>query len=527
MRYATKNGRSNGHSLEIAKHHMAARRKSTSGGGGGSGLGLGAKCGLVVGVTTGLSLAVLAMLASSNIAKITKEAAESRGYALAIAIAAPGADGWFVEKESDNESKTFTRRGASTRLRDLLDHGALSAWIAGPNSVSLRLHKDEFKSSKSGGQRGKAQYVTGSWLGRDVRVFQARLKDKNDQPVGVANVMFAESAFEASGGVLFWLLALVGAAAGVGAGFFASSLYTNPLRDLAQSVSRLSRGNLNYRSQHRGNDELGRLSRALETMCDTLAEGEEAQERLGMIARENELLGELQSAMQPEHVPSTEGFEAVAVQLRGADSGSDLYDAVPLDGGKLALFVASTSARGALGALLAGMTRAYLRSALERDGDVGEALRATNRNLAGGMRKGMHVTCQVAVLDPSKGQATVYIAGHRAPFYACRGGEVSVVHGEGLALGLDAGPVFDRRLEEVIVDMPQGTRIVLTTLGTYDFDTASGEAFGVERFQELVRKQAPKNSQAFLNLVLGALDIELGDEERVSDATIVTAKRML
>lgn len=499
---------------------MGARRKSGSGGGG---LGLGAKCGLVVGITTALLMALLSFFASSRIGKATVEAAEERGFALAIALAAPGEDGWFVEKDG----KVFTRRGASKRLRDLLDQGALTAWIEGPKGTTLRLHADEFKSSGSGDVRGKAQYVTGGWLGRSVRVFESRLLDKNDASIGKAAIMFPEEAFSGGGSALFWLLTLVGACVGFAAGSFASSLYTNPLRDLAQSVSRLSRGNLNYRSQHRGNDELGRLSRALETMCDTLAEGEEAQERLDSIARETELLGELQSAMQPKTLPSTEGFEAVAVQLRGSDSGSDLYDAVPLEGGKLALFVASTSARGALGALLAGMTRAYLRSALERDGDVGDALRTTNRNLAGSMRKGMHVTCQVAVLDPAKGQATVYIAGHRAPFYACRGGEVSVVHGEGLALGLDAGAVFDRRLEEVIVDMPQGTRIVLTTVGTYDFETAAGEDFGVERFQELVRKQAPKNSDAFLNLVLGSLDVELGDEERMSDATIVTAKRML
>ena len=502
---------------------MAGRRNA----GGGGGLGLGLKCGLVAGAATAIMLVIVTLTATSIAKRRGGELALEKGYTAALALAAPGSDGWFVEQ---NE-KLLARRGSQARLRELVEAGALTAWIDGPNGVSLRLHKAEFQRSDTGGKSGNAQYVRGSWAsGRSVRVFQSKLFDKKGGASGWANVMYDERTFSSGAGnmgTMLWLLTLVGAFVGLGAGFFASSLYTKPLADLAQSVSRLSRGNLNYRAQHRGNDELGRLARALETMCDTLAEGEEAQERLDLVERETELLAELQTAMQPKEVPSTEGFEAVAVQLRGSDSGSDLYDAVPLSGGRLALFVASTSARGALGALLAGMTRAYLRSALERDDDVGEALRATNRNLSQGMRKGMHVTCQVAVLDPEKGQATVYIAGHRAPFYACRGGDVSVVHGEGLALGLDAGPVFDRRLEEVIVEMPQGTRIVLTTVGTYDFVGEDGEEFGVDRFQELVRKQAPKNSEAFLNLVLGTLDVELGDEERFSDATIVTAKRMI
>lgn len=501
---------------------MAARRNA------GGGIGLGLKCGLVTGAVTGVLLAVLTLLATSTLRKATVEAVMDRGFASTLALAAPGADGWFVEQGD----KIVTRRGGQARLKDFVDVGAVTAWLTGPQAAQLRLHTADVELPASPvvlASSGTAECVVGSFGGEAVRVFRAPLVDKGGVPVGKAQVAWLASDFNGAGSLsgLLWLLTIVGALIGVGAGFLASSFYTKPLGDLAQSVSRLNRGNLSYRATHRGNDELGRLSRALEAMCDTLAEGEEAQERLGKIERETELLAELQTAMQPKEVPSTEGFEAVAVQIRGADSGSDLYDAVPLEGGRLALFVASTSARGALGALLAGMTRAYLRSALEHDDDVGAALRSTNRNLAKGMRKGMHVTCQVAVLDPGKSRATVYIAGHRAPFYACRGGEVSVVHGEGLALGLDGGPVFDRRLEEVIVDMPQGTRIVLTTVGTYDFTDEQGADFGVDRFQELVRKQAPKNSEAFLNLVLGALDAQLGDHERQLDATIVTAKRMV
>ncbi|MCB9881354.1 MAG: SpoIIE family protein phosphatase [Planctomycetes bacterium] len=501
---------------------MATRRNA------GGGIGLGLKSGLVVGAVTCVLLSIMAAIANSSGKQAHLDAAMQRGYAAALALAAPGVDGWFVEQND----KLVSRRGSQARIKEVVDTGAVTAWLDGPGDTKLRLHTSDVEIASTPivyGSSGNVDCVAGRMSGSDLRVFRARLVDKGGAPAGTANIAWYDSDVTKGPGsaVLLWILAIVGGLAGIGAGFLASSFYTKPLGDLAQSVSRLNRGNLNYRATHRGNDELGRLSRALETMCDTLAEGEEAQERLGLIERETELLAELQTAMQPKEVPSTEGFEAVAVQLRGSDSGSDLYDAVPLDGGRLALFVASTSARGALGALLAGMTRAYLRSALEHDDDVGAALRSTNRNLAQSMRKGMHVTCQVAVLDPAKSQATVYIAGHRAPFYACRGGDVSVVHGEGLALGLDAGAVFDRRLEEVIVDMPQGTRIVLTTVGTYDFVDESGEDFGVDRFQELVRKQAPKNSEAFLNLVLGSLDIALGDGERMLDATIVTAKRMV
>ena len=176
---------------------------------------------------------------------------------------------------------------------------------------------------------------------------------------------------------------------------------------------------------------------------------------------------------------------------------------------------------------MATLARSLLHAYLDSGVAPKEALFRTNRQLSRGMRKGLHLTAQLVVLDPEKSRATVYIAGHRAPFYSCRAGEVQVVHGEGLALGLDKGPVFERRLEEVNVDMPPGTRIVMTTVGTYEFETESGKSFGVDSFQGLVRKHAPKNTEAFLSLLLGQMEgFEAGEGGRELDAILVTAKRM-
>jgi sigma-B regulation protein RsbU (phosphoserine phosphatase) len=313
----------------------------------------------------------------------------------------------------------------------------------------------------------------------------------------------------------------------LGVSFVLAGQITGPLRALVQAVSRINKGNLSYRSTMRRRDELGQLSRALEDMVDNIAAGEEAYEKVLEHESEVQMATELKNALLPKQLPSGDGFEVAALHTPGTRGVADFYDAVPLEGGRAALIVASSSGKGALGVQVATLARSLLHAYLDSGVDPKEALFRTNRQLSRGMRKGLHLTAQMAVLDPARSRATVYVAGHRAPFYSCRAGEVQVVHGEGLALGLDKGPVFERRLEEVNVDMPPGTRIVMTTVGTYEFETSQGKKFGLDAFQSLVRKHAPKNTEAFLSLVLGQMQSSEDEQDgRELDAILVTAKRM-
>lgn len=508
---------------------MAVRRSTPT-----HGLGIGARFALAVGGGVAGMLFLYAAVVLASAGSSLEEKIDALGVQASRALAAPGPGGWLMEGE---DGKPVARRGTRKGIENVIGDRryVLSAYIQDEKGVPrVRHYKGEFRPAAGGGSFGRTKVAHGTYTSGNftwpARLYQTPLLDRKGHAAGTANVIVAEAVISDALARLrtnILLISVLVIALTVGVTIGMASLVTSPLRALVQAVSRINRGNLHYRSTTRSRDEVGQLAVAIEEMCVGLREGEQAWERLDAAQEEARLLGELQTALLPRTLPEVGGFEVDAAHLGGTESGADIYDAVPLQDGRLALIVASTSRRGALGALLAAMTRAYLRGYLEDSGNADRALKATNRNLAQGMRQGLHVTCQVAVLDPKGSRATVFIAGHRAPFYACRGGEISVVHGEGLALGLDRGEVFDRRLEEVVVEMPPGTRIVLTTVGTYEFEGASRQRFGVDRFQELVRKHAPKNSDAFLNLVLGALEAHLGDGERASDATLVTAKRMV
>jgi hypothetical protein len=97
----------------------------------------------------------------------------------------------------------------------------------------------------------------------------------------------------------------------------------------------------------------------------------------------------------------------------------------------------------------------------------------------------------------------------------CAAGRVTQTHAEGLALGLDEGPVFEKGLRSTVVPVSQGVRLVV----------ANDAAHRLEEFEELIAEHSPKHTAPFMNMVLGALEGNAGEAGLREDVVLLTAKR--
>jgi sigma-B regulation protein RsbU (phosphoserine phosphatase) len=231
----------------------------------------------------------------------------------------------------------------------------------------------------------------------------------------------------------------------------------------------------------------------------------------------------------PEKTPVVRGYE-VASHSASADSvGGDLFDTIENAAGTQALtvFVAGISARGVPGAMLMTMARAYLHQAFETQLSPAEALKIANKSITRDMRRGLFVTVLAASLDPTTGRVRVACAGHKAALlhYKALPQKIETVHPEGIALGFDPGPVFDRTIQEAEITLGPGDRIVLSNAGVAALANAEGQELGEAGFVALVSKHAPKVSEAFCQLLGSDLDRYRGESPLVEDVVIVTIKR--
>ncbi|MHC4816826.1 MAG: PP2C family protein-serine/threonine phosphatase, partial [Planctomycetota bacterium] len=104
--------------------------------------------------------------------------------------------------------------------------------------------------------------------------------------------------------------------------------------------------------------------------------------------------------------------------------------------------------------------------------------------------------------------------------------KTATINPNGIALGLDIGPVFEKTMEEKKFSLQKNDRIVLYTDGVVSAESAEGETYGEQRFHEAIRRQGAMNSAAFVNFIAGGVDKFLDEQDQDDDITICTLKRM-
>jgi serine phosphatase RsbU (regulator of sigma subunit) len=184
---------------------------------------------------------------------------------------------------------------------------------------------------------------------------------------------------------------------------------------------------------------------------------------------------ELQRAVLPEKLPSVEGW-STSVQYHPAgrtDAGGDFYDVVPLEDGRLAMFVGDVMGRGVAAASVMAQMRSAIRTLVAVDPDPHAVLAGMDR-----VFEALHleqlVTMVYAVADPALDHLQVINAGHPPPVLLAADGQIELLeHPSTLILGVGGGHRAVRSAE-----FRPGDRLLLYTDGLVerrgeDADTAT------------------------------------------------------
>jgi serine phosphatase RsbU (regulator of sigma subunit) len=302
---------------------------------------------------------------------------------------------------------------------------------------------------------------------------------------------------------------------------------SRPLEKIVDDIGQIAAGNLRHRTRVRAGGEIMVLARSIDRMAGSLEEAQDAQIELGKRERELALADEVREALLPEAAPPVPGYDLGDLHVASPSPGGDFHDFIELPGGRVGLLVCEVSGRGIPGALVGAIARSFLRVELAQGQDVAAALSRANREIARDVKRGMYVTALYVVLDPFKAQATVACAGHKLPLvrFTAADGKVRLVHPEGIALGFDPGPVFDRALQVQHVPLEPGDRILMANTGPVRVKNPEGEELGEKAFYRLLLQQGSASTEAVLGQLKGALESYAGGEPFPADLSIVSVSR--
>jgi serine phosphatase RsbU (regulator of sigma subunit) len=422
---------------------------------------------------------------------------------------------------------SWLRKGAAA--------GAEGEWIAGTISpqgveaLDMKSHHD------LGNGLG---YVDGALLDGGarvpVRVFTGAIHPPGTPAeegvrayVAVRNL--GRSASPVSANPLGMLMLLLGPLAVGLVGASIAGAHTKNVRSLARDIDRLGSSGDPNRTLRAQGSEASALARAVERMVSNLEfrsrhQGKDLEE---IVSREQAIAQEIHGALISRNPPRLSNYEVETLFKPGFEIGGDHFEYFQIDAENLGIILLDTNVRGVQAALVMATAKAYVRASAPGQLSPATVLKAVNERLVGELPSGRHVTALYAVLNQREGKATVASAGHLPLLvYRHSAGRLAKVNPRGIALGLESGALFERELEEGDVPIGVGDRIVMYTDGVLRIQNREGEEFGEQRFHQTVAAEAPKNSQAFVNFVGGAIDRFHLDAAQNDDITISTVKRL-
>jgi len=373
---------------------------------------------------------------------------------------------------------------------------------------------------------------TGTYTGNNgsepARVFEHPIKDKNGDEIGTAVVVFSERGIRADlndlrGSII--LFCILGVVVCAGVAFGTSKMITRPLGLLIKDIKVIADGDLAHRTRARSKDELGSLAVAIDHMTQNLAAAEVMRVDLADKEHQVSIAQEVQERLFPQELSEVPGLSLEAGNRLSGDLSADLFDAVTREDGRVALLVMTSSGRGLPAAIVLSMARALFRARGVQKDNPAEALKGINEMLAPDLRRGMYVTALYAIIDPDSGEGTMASAGHRVPalhFLAERGG-IRKLQADGIAMGLDRGPVFDRSLTEIRFTLEAGDRLLLATEGAFLRQNAEGDPIGEEAFMRIVLAACKKGDD--IDSMLQTLESKFGAQPGDHDLTLVMAAR--
>lgn len=296
----------------------------------------------------------------------------------------------------------------------------------------------------------------------------------------------------------------------------------NQIKNINNSLSMITSGNLNVIVDVRSNEEFASLSDDINSTVNTLKHYiDEAKAR---IDKELEFAKSIQTSVLPS-VSSLLGkhkeFDIYAGMNTAKEVGGDFYDFYFTDDDKLHFLIADVSGKGIPAAMFMMRAKTELKTLTEADMDISEVFTHGNAALCEGNDAGMFVTAWQGNLDIKTGKVKFANAGHNLPLVKHVGGQFQYLKSRaGFVLAGMEGVVY--KAQELI--LAPGDIIFLYTDGVTEATNAHDELYGEERLLNAMNSKEFADMEELCKYVKSDVDAFVGDAPQFDDITMVALK---
>lgn len=240
------------------------------------------------------------------------------------------------------------------------------------------------------------------------------------------------------------------------------------------------------------------------------------------LEKELAIARDIQRSFLPATAPRIPGFDLAGTSISHDQVGGDYYDFIAVSETRLGLAIADVSGKGIPAALLMAGFRMSLLAEIRNEFAIRAVMRKVNKLLYESTERGRFVTAFYGVLDWRNGVLIFSNAGHNPPLLLRADGTTEELSEGGVALGV----LEDTTYEERPLAVGYGDVVVLYTDGVSEAENESGDQFGPERIESIVRAHPEHGARELTQDIVAAVLDWAGERGLGDDLTLLVMRKL-
>ncbi len=241
--------------------------------------------------------------------------------------------------------------------------------------------------------------------------------------------------------------------------------------------------------------------------------------------KELEIARSVQLGLLPTQNPQIPGFDIAGSCIPAREVGGDYFDYINLGPNKSGLAIGDVSGKGVPAAIYMTLTKGILQSNADETISPAKVLTKVNRLLYRNIEKNSFVSMFYAILDHKNFTLTFARAGHNPGILLSQGSQNSeFLNTDGIALGLEFGDVFEKKLKENMIGINRGDLLVFYTDGFTEAMNPYHEEFGEDRLVDIISRNRTASADQIIKTLLKEIETYIGDAEQHDDMTVLVVR---
>jgi sigma-B regulation protein RsbU (phosphoserine phosphatase) len=235
---------------------------------------------------------------------------------------------------------------------------------------------------------------------------------------------------------------------------------------------------------------------------------------------------EIQRILLPSSSPTLRNYDIDGINLPARQMSGDYYGYIRIAPDRWGVAIADVSGKGVPASLIMAMCRSVLRGQAPGKSSAADVLNQVNRQIYPDIKEDMFISMAYLLLDENGNDITLCRAGHDAPLlYKAKTGTVEKLNPPGMALGIDAGDVFERVTRDFTLQMETNDCLILYTDGVTEALDSKDNEYGIKRMIDSVEASAHESAAGIRKRLTDDLMDFIGNHAQNDDITLIVIRK--